>query len=53
MAADKKAIQDYREALLLEAFRLLSEFHKQTVLEFVAELTGTHAEQQQPSGTVH
>lgn len=29
---------DYREALLLEGFRLLSEGHKETVLEFIAEL---------------
>ena len=32
--------QDYREALLVEGFRLLKESHKQTVLEFVAELSG-------------
>lgn len=32
--------QDYREALLVEGFRLLKESHKQTVLEFVAELAG-------------
>ena len=30
--------QDYREALLVEGFRLLKESHKETVLEFVAEL---------------
>lgn len=43
---------DYREALLLEGFRLLSEGHKETVLEFVAELA-EHAkkqEQQQEGG---
>ncbi len=37
---------DYREALLLQAFRLLSEGHQQTVLEFVAELA--KAKQAQP-----
>ena len=40
---------DYREALLLEAFRLLKESHKETVLEFVAELT--KAKQQQPQSS--
>lgn len=31
---------DYREQLLIQGFRLLKESHKQTVLEFVAELVG-------------
>lgn len=36
---------DYREALLLEGFRLLSEGHKETVLEFVTELAKAKPEQ--------
>lgn len=37
-ALDGSTVNDYREALLLQGFRSLKEGHKQTVLDFVAEL---------------